>query len=57
MDSYETDDPVETSEIFNDYFVKIAESIAKQGKTMHDNADFKTFLNGSVSQFIVLELP
>ena len=27
---YETDDPGETSEIFNDYFVKIGESMLKQ---------------------------
>ena len=56
MDNYETDDPGKTSEIFNDYFVKIGESIAKKAKTMNDNADFKTFLNNSVSQSIVLEL-
>ena len=53
---YETDDPGETSEIFNDYFLKIGESIAKKANTINDNADFKTLLNNSVSQSIVLEL-
>ena len=43
VDNYETDDPSETSEIFNDYFVKIGESIAKKAKTMNDNADLKLF--------------
>ena len=57
MDNYETDGPGETSEIFNDYFVKIGESTAKKAKTINDNADFKSFLNNSVSQSIVLELP
>ena len=56
MDSCETDDPGETLEIFNDYFVEIGESIAKKAKTINDNADFKTFLNNSVFQSIVLEL-
>ena len=31
--------------------------IAKKAKVMSGNADFETFLNNSVSQFIVLELP
>ena len=56
MDSCKKNDPGETLEIFNDYFVKIGESIAKKAKTMNDNADFKTFLNNSVFQSIALEL-
>ena len=56
MDSYETDDPGKTSKLFNDYFVKNWRSIAKKGKAMNDDADFKTLLNNSVSQSIVLEL-
>ena len=57
MDSYETDNRRETSQIFNDYFAKIGEFIAKKAKTKNHKADFKTFLNNSVSQSIVLELP
>ena len=43
VDRYETDDPSETSEFFNDYFVKIGESIAKKAKTKNDRADLKNF--------------
>ena len=57
MDSKETDNWGETSEIFYDYFVKIGESIVKKAKTMNDNAYFKTFLNSFVSRSTVLKLP
>ena len=57
VDSYETNDPNETSQIFNDYFVKIGESIAKKAKTMNDNVNFKKFLKNFLFQSIVLEFP
>ena len=55
VDSYETDDPGETSDIWV-VFCKNWESIAKKVKAINDNAGVKTFLNNSASQFIVLEL-
>ena len=57
MDSKETDNWGETSEIFYNYFVKIGETLAKKAKTMNDNAYLKTFLNSFVSQSTVLKLP
>ena len=54
MDSNETDESDEISECFDEYFVQIGESIAKKAKLVNET-NFKTFLNNSVTQSIVLD--
>ena len=54
LDSNETDESDEISECFDEYFVQIGESIAKKAKLVNET-NFKTFLNNSVTQSIVLD--
>ena len=56
LNSNETDEPGEISEWFHEYFVQIAESIAKKAKLVNET-NFKTFLNNSIPQSIVLDPP
>ena len=56
LDCNETDDPGEISECFNEYFVQIGVSLAKKAKLVNET-NFKTFLNVSITQSIVLDPP
>ena len=56
LDGNETDEPGEISECFNEYFVQIGELIAKKAKLVNET-NFKTFLNNSITQSIVLDPP
>ena len=56
LDGNETDEPGEISECFNEYFVQIGELIAKKAKLVNET-NFKTFLNNSKTQSIVLDPP
>ena len=56
LDNNEMDEPGKISECFNKYFVQIGESIAKKAK-LGNETNFKTFLNNSINQSIVLDDP
>ena len=56
LDNNEMDEPGKISECFNKYFVQIVESIAKKAKLVNET-NFKTFLNNSINQSIVLDDP
>ena len=54
LDGNEKDEPGKISECFNEYFVQIRELIAKKAKLVNET-NFKTFLNNSITQSIVLD--